>query len=100
MSDSAREGDAARLEAALERIVSALGRATQPPATPPDLTTPDLTTPDPVAPHDAAVPPQAPPGSDGIDVAQITARLDDLIAELRGVLGEDDEPPGDMRAQS
>lgn len=72
MSDSAHVGDAARLEAALERIVSALGRATPPP---------DVT----AAPPDQA----AQPAPFAIDVAQIGARLDGLIAELRNVLGED-----------
>lgn len=86
MSDSAHVGDAARLEAALERIVSALGRAT----------------PRPVPPEAAASPEAAPPAQDApagsaafaIDVAQIGARLDGLIAELRDVLGEDAAPPG------
>ncbi|MGI4978124.1 MAG: hypothetical protein ACRYG6_14390 [Janthinobacterium lividum] len=81
MSDSAHVGDAARLEAALERIVSALGRATPSPAAPPDSHHPDQ---------------DAPPGpaAFAIDVAQIGARLDGLIAELRDVLGEDSAPPG------
>ena len=75
MSDSAHVGDAARLEAALERIVGALGRATPRPA-------------DPALPNQDAQP--APPA---IDVAQIGARLDGLIAELRDLLGEDAGPP-------
>ena len=76
MSDSAHVGDAARLEAALERIVSALGRATP---------RPDVT----AAPPDQDAQPVPP----AVDVAQIGARLDGLIAELRDVLGEDAAPP-------
>ena len=91
MSDSAYQGDAARLEAALERIVHALGRAAQPPAVPADATPPD---------RDAAAQPLEPPGTTAIDIAQIGARLDGLIAELRGVLGEAGEPPGDGPAHS
>lgn len=83
MSDSAHLGDAARLEAALERIVGALGRAKPSPIVPPDSASLD---------QDAQ---SAPPAIDvaRIDVAQIGARLDGLIAELRDVLGEDAAPP-------
>ena len=77
MSDSAHVGDAARLEAALERIVSELGRATHRPAVPADPTPPDQ---------------DAQPAPFAVDVAQIGARLDGLIAELRDVLGEDGAP--------
>ncbi len=82
MSDSAHVGDAARLEAALERIVEALGRATPHP-TPLDAAFPDAPRPE----HDARA------AASDIDVAAIGARLDGLIAELRDVLGEDVAPP-------
>ena len=98
MSDSAHQGDAARLEAALERIVQALGRA----APPPNQAAPDLPAPGPAATPDSVVPFQVPAAApaEAFDVAVIGARLDGLIAELRDVLGEDGEPPGDAPAQS
>lgn len=91
MSDSAHLGDAARLEAALERIVGALGRATPRPISPDPAATPEASPPDEVT---AAVDVRSGPASAGTDIAQIGARLDSLIAELRGVLGEDTTPPG------
>ncbi len=96
MSDSAHQGDAARLEAALERIVHALGRAAQTPA-PPSDTPPHRQA---AAPDAGAEPDPASHAAAGVDIAQVGARLDGLIAELRGVLGEDGEPPGDAPAQS
>ena len=74
MSDSPHQGDAARLEAALERIVHALGRAASLPAS-------DTARADETDARDAA-------HAAAVDIAQVGARLDGLIAELRGVLGE------------
>ncbi len=100
MSDSAHQGDAARLEAALERIVHALGRAAQTPALPPDTTPPLRQAAAPDAGAEPGPASHAPGAAATVDVAQIGARLDGLIAELRGVLGEDGEPPGDAPAHS
>lgn len=104
MSDSAHQGDAARLEAALERIVQALDRAATQRTLASGLAPPErgaasagiatwpggaLAVPSPgdaVAGGDV----RADAGAWGhpVDLEQIGFRLDGLIADLRGALGE------------
>lgn len=104
LSDSAHQGDAARLEAALERIVQALHRAATQRTLASGLAPPERgAAPAGIAPWLGGGP--AVPGSGDavaggdlradvgnwdhpVDLEQIGFRLDGLIADLRGALGE------------
>ncbi len=104
MSDSAHQGDAARLEAALERIVQALDRAATQRTLASGLAPPErgaasagIATwpggaPAAPGPGDAAASAglraDAGDWSHPVDLEQIGFRLDSLIADLRGALGE------------
>ena len=99
MSDSAHQGDAARLEAALDRIVRALDRAVPANATPDAkaLEQGAAAAGADVAPGarrlghgpDIIGDPLEPAGVGGnVPLAEIGTRLDGLIADLRDVLGE------------
>lgn len=104
MSDSAHQGDAARLEAALERIVQALDRAATQRTLASGLAPPErraasagiATWPGgaPAAPDSGDVAVSGDLRADAaswgnpVDLEQIGFRLDSLIADLRGALGE------------